>query len=263
MPRLVPDYGSKSARLVLTGEAPGRDEDRFGAPCVGSAGRMLCGDWLKELDINLKREDFYITNLYPYRPPANNITLIPRVEIAHWQKELHKRLAELEDPWLIIPTGSYALQALLKNPKAKITDYRGSILKYWDLNGRKVKMIPTLHPASAFYHRANVTLCMADWKRIAQEQHTRKLNLPQLNLEIHPTVRRVEEFAQECERYPEAPLAVDIETNPRERKILMIGFALRTNESITIPWRKEFMEVIRRLCGNANPKVMQFGQYDV
>src|SRR2546430_7251114 len=39
--KAVPGEGMPSARVMLIGEAPGRDEDQRGQPFVGAAGRFL------------------------------------------------------------------------------------------------------------------------------------------------------------------------------------------------------------------------------
>ena len=60
--------GSPKAKLMIIGEAPGREEDEQGKPFVGQAGQLL-NKMLAA--INLHREDVYITNVIPWRPPNN------------------------------------------------------------------------------------------------------------------------------------------------------------------------------------------------
>ena len=38
----VPGIGPESAKVMIIGEAPGRDEDRDGFPFIGQAGQYLC-----------------------------------------------------------------------------------------------------------------------------------------------------------------------------------------------------------------------------
>src|ERR1700752_1112418 len=64
----VPGFGSAEAEMVFIGEAPGKSEDKLGRAFVGAAGKFL-DEMLAE--INLKREDIYITNIVKYRPPNN------------------------------------------------------------------------------------------------------------------------------------------------------------------------------------------------
>ena len=60
--------GNPKAKLMIIGEAPGREEDEQGKPFVGQAGQLL-NKMLAA--INLQRENVYITNVVPWRPPNN------------------------------------------------------------------------------------------------------------------------------------------------------------------------------------------------
>ena len=60
--------GNPGARLMIIGEAPGRDEDRMGVPFVGADGQLL--DKMIA-SIGLDRASVYLTNLLPWRPPGN------------------------------------------------------------------------------------------------------------------------------------------------------------------------------------------------
>src|SRR3712207_8748568 len=57
--RSVPGDGKYTARVMIIGEAPGKEEDETGKPFVGAAGRFLN----KVLEgTGLDRSDFFITN---------------------------------------------------------------------------------------------------------------------------------------------------------------------------------------------------------
>lgn len=66
--------GNPRARVMILGEAPGRDEDLAGRPFVGRAGQLLDRMFAA---IGLARsahhaeEALYITNVLPWRPPHN------------------------------------------------------------------------------------------------------------------------------------------------------------------------------------------------
>ncbi|MBT8455620.1 MAG: uracil-DNA glycosylase, partial [Alphaproteobacteria bacterium] len=66
--------GEPSARVMIVGEAPGRDEDIEGRPFVGQAGQLL--DRMFDA-IGMDRtspdpaKSIYITNILPWRPPQN------------------------------------------------------------------------------------------------------------------------------------------------------------------------------------------------
>ena len=71
---LVFGDGNPKARVLVLGEAPGRDEDLEGRPFVGRAGQLLDRMFAA---IGLSRgaerpeQALYITNVMPWRPPQN------------------------------------------------------------------------------------------------------------------------------------------------------------------------------------------------
>src|SRR3954454_11296022 len=66
--RLVFADGNPQARVMFVGEAPGREEDIEGLPCVGRSGQLL-NRMLAA--IGLDRSSAYIANVIPWRPPGN------------------------------------------------------------------------------------------------------------------------------------------------------------------------------------------------
>src|SRR5258706_3379452 len=88
--------GTPEGRIMLIGEAPGRDEDEQGLPFVGRAGqlldRMLAG-------IGLDRRKVYITNVLNWRPPQNRD---PSPEEAAAFLPFLQRHIEPADPKLLI-----------------------------------------------------------------------------------------------------------------------------------------------------------------
>src|SRR4029077_3733979 len=66
--QLVFADGNPQARLMLVGEAPGRDEDIEGLPFVGRSGKLL--DLMLKA-IGLDRTQAYIANIIPWPPPDN------------------------------------------------------------------------------------------------------------------------------------------------------------------------------------------------
>ncbi len=66
--------GNPGARVMVIGEAPGRDEDLDGRPFVGAAGqlldRMFAAIGLSR-DATHADEAIYIANVLPWRPPQN------------------------------------------------------------------------------------------------------------------------------------------------------------------------------------------------
>ena len=65
---LVFGVGDEHARVMIVGEAPGKNEDLQGEPFVGAAGKYL-DELLGYAGLN--REDVYIANVLKCRPPGN------------------------------------------------------------------------------------------------------------------------------------------------------------------------------------------------
>jgi len=128
--------GKPTARLLLVGEAPGRDEDLQGLPFVGRAGQLL-NKMLAA--INLAREDVYICNVLKCRPPDNRTPMPDEVE--RCSPYLEQQIA-LVKPVLIGALGLSAAQALLKT-KASMASMRGRRFEY-----RGIPLIATYHPAA-------------------------------------------------------------------------------------------------------------------
>ncbi len=251
----IPDEGRRDARIVLISEAGGKWENIKRRPFVGPSGSKLAEWWEP---VGLARPDFYITNVYPYQPPGNRIAAIKKPVMGHWIKELHKRLAKLEGPYVIVPTGNTALHAL--TGLRGITKYRGSILSYTDLNGRKIKVIPTLHPALTFYEKkASIErTCKTDWARIARDSKFKQRKVIKRKILIHPSIPEVKRFIAKALK-AEA-LSVDIETPGR--KIACVGFAICRSRAICIPFSKKYRPFIEQLMASSVPKVFQNGHFD-
>ncbi len=132
----VPGEGSLSARLMLIGEGPGKQEDAQGRPFIGRAGLLL----EQMLDsIGLDRNMVYIANVVKCRPPKNRAPKPDEAEAC--LKYLWEQI-DLVDPDIILLLGATALNYVLDR-NLRITKSRG---KWFDLSGRP--LIATFHPAA-------------------------------------------------------------------------------------------------------------------
>ncbi len=138
--QLVFADGQPSARVMIVGEAPGRDEDLQGKPFVGRAGQLLD---LMFSHIGLSRDApagadaLYITNVLPWRPPQNRD---PKPDEMAMMMPFLERHVALIDPDIIVAMGNHACQALLG--KRGITRLRGN---WGEAMGKSV--LPMFHPA--------------------------------------------------------------------------------------------------------------------
>ena len=137
--QLVFADGSPEARVMLVGEAPGRDEDIEGLPFVGRSGQLL--DRMLAA-IGLDRKSVYIANVVPWRPPGNRTPTPQETAIC---RPFIERQIELVDPDFLICLGGAAAKELM-NTSEGILRLRGHWRDY-DTGRRKIHVMATLHPA--------------------------------------------------------------------------------------------------------------------
>ncbi len=133
--RLCLSRGSPEARLMLIGEAPGKDEDIQGAPFVGRAGQLL--DRMLAA-ISLTEADVYITNLVFWRPPGNRTPSPEEVQVC---QPFVERQIELLAPDILVFLGNAAAKQLTGATEG-IMKLRGKWLTY-----AGIRAMATLHPA--------------------------------------------------------------------------------------------------------------------
>jgi DNA polymerase len=132
--------GDPRARVMLIGEAPGRDEDIQGLPFVGRSGKLL-DRILAHVGLARRHEDparsLYITNVLPWRPPQNRD---PEPKEVAMMLPFLERHVELVDPEMLILMGNHACNAVIG--RRGITKLRG---RWTQGFGRPA--IPMLHTA--------------------------------------------------------------------------------------------------------------------
>ena len=131
--------GMAKARLMLIGEAPGRDEDLEGRPFVGRAGQLL--DKMLAA-IQLSEQDAHIANIVYWRPPGNRT---PTPQEAQVCRPFLERQVELVAPELVVLLGGAAAKHLLE-----VADGIMRIRGKWreiEIGSVKARAIATLHPA--------------------------------------------------------------------------------------------------------------------
>lgn len=130
--------GDPTARLMLVGEAPGRDEDLAGEPFVGRSGRLI--ERLVAEEIGLSRESCYIANVVKCRPPANRDPEPDEVRACRHFLEDQVRLV---GPDVVVTLGNFATRALLGTTEG-VTRLRGRAYPFGS-----AALVPTFHPAAA------------------------------------------------------------------------------------------------------------------
>ncbi len=137
--QLVFADGTPGSRVMLVGEAPGRDEDIQGLPFVGRSGQLL--DRMLAA-IGLDRTSVYIANVVPWRPPGNR-TPTPQETAAC--RPFTLRQVELSNPDFLICLGAPSAAELMGNTQG-ILKFRGRWHDF-QTGTRTIKAMATLHPA--------------------------------------------------------------------------------------------------------------------
>ena len=137
--------GNPMARIMLIGEAPGRDEDRQGKPFVGRSGqlldRMFAAIGLSR-DAEAPEEAIYISNILPWRPPGNRNPSVE--EIALCLPFIQKHMALIQ-PDIIVALGGVAAKQIL-DTSTGIMRLRGRWAEI-NVGGKATPVMPMFHPA--------------------------------------------------------------------------------------------------------------------
>ncbi len=160
----VPGEGDLDAQVMLIGEAPGRWEDEKGRPFVGAAGKLL--DKLLAL-AGFRREEVYIANVLKCRPPGNRD---PRPEEVRACTPFLDRQIRIIRPEVIMTLGRHSTGYLFSRAGLefrRVSDVRGRVYEV-EVLGLRVKLIPTLHPASALYNPSYRSVLESDFELLGR-----------------------------------------------------------------------------------------------
>ena len=145
----VPGEGPSPARVMLIGEAPGREEDLTGRPFVGRAGKLL--DRALE-QAGLQRSEVFITSIIKCRPPDNRKP--KQYEIRACHPYLRAQM-EILKPEIVCLMGNVATQAVLG--MNGITKLRGQIVQD--------RFLVTYHPAAVLRNKNLMGDFVSDLKK--------------------------------------------------------------------------------------------------
>ena len=147
--------GSREAKLMFVGEAPGAKEDETGIPFVGAAGKLLdkylCA-------VGISREEVYIANILKCRPPANRDPLPEEQDACI---EYLREQVRLIRPKVIVCLGRISAMRLIK-PDFKITKEHGVFFKK-----NEYTLCAVYHPAALLRDPRKKEDMYTDMKNIA------------------------------------------------------------------------------------------------
>lgn len=151
----VPGEGPIDAKIMVVGQAPGREEDKVGRPFIGRAGQFL-NELLRIAKI--KREKIYITSPIKCFPPNNRPP--KKSEIKACFPYLKKQIGII-NPKFFILLGKTAIDTLLGG--GKLEKIHGKLVKK---NGKFYFL--TYHPAAAMRFLKIKKLIEKDFRKLSK-----------------------------------------------------------------------------------------------
>lgn len=292
--------GPIPSRIMLVGEAWGRDEDDAKEAFVGVSGQEL-NRMLHEAGI--LRSECFTTNVVNARPPNNDLS----AWIAKAKKDItpshvqlrnkfvlpivaegyHQLLREIDAvrPNLIIAFGNVAMWAL--TGEWAILKWRGSLLQLsldcippgTDAQERPI-VIPMIHPAAVLREWSWRAVTLNDLRRARKHMESRVLVKPEWNFITQPSFAQVQEkltwLLSELNSRQET-LWLDFDLETRLGHISCVGISWTRMDAICIPfmssrnrqgyWTEEqeawIVWMLQRICCHKNASIRwQNGLYD-
>lgn len=148
--------GNENAKILLIGEAPGKQENEVGMPFIGKSGQQL-NSLLSEAGFN-PEQDIYFCNVVKCRPVKNNKDRKPsKQEIEACVNYLNCQI-EIIKPEVIILCGNTAKNIF--NITKSMKEVHGSCI---EKNG--LKLIPVYHPRASITNEVKLN----DFKKVRRK----------------------------------------------------------------------------------------------
>lgn len=244
--------GNKSAKLLLIGEAPGRNEDKEGHVFIGRSGKIL------QNVLNRHHIDYYITNAVRCRPTKDGKNKTPTpTEIKCCTAFTMKLIQEIK-PKIIITLGKIPTKQLLPiNLGMKIA--RGKQFYHPELD---ITIIPTYHPA--YLARINDTLLYKQFEQDILLAYQMTLLPPKRLINTKPRTLSAPHEIEEYLRYllTKEIIAIDVETEGTDFNkdaITDISFCAKIGEGVHITWEdmEPYYELLDEIL--SSEKIMKVG----
>lgn len=234
--KICSPIGPMPSDMLFVGEAPGPDEDKWGAPFVGSAGKVL--DMVFQ-QTEIDRLSVAITNTimcWPGRGDDGQIAKPPAESIEACRDHLENTIQQV-NPRVIVALGATAFKALT-GAKTAIGKARGTAHKVV-IRGTERTVVPTYHPSYALRSGAAGNPASDKVQQIvADVRFAQSLLAPVKSGEYHvvKTTEDFDEFLAEARTWER--FAFDIETDGLPvlgTKIIGIAFSGRRGTGWYIP----------------------------
>jgi hypothetical protein len=169
-------------------------------------------------------------------------------------------------PNIIVLLGNEPLRFFQSDPKAKVAEWRGSLLMSSLPDLPPTKLIPIWHPTDVFKQWDEYRLFLFDLQRAAEEAASPELHLPQRDFDLSACFERAKLNLLSIEE--NVLLSLDIEGYVNN--LTCISFSQHPLRGFIVPWNTftleqqvELAPILARVLGNPRiPKVLQNSLYD-
>ncbi len=278
---IVNGRGPRHAKIALVGLGPGQKEDARGEPFIGPAGETARG-WLIAAGFHPAKDVYWLNStrcIGPKNKDGKEREPTPD-EVRNCRSFLMDEL-EWVDPDLIVPAGGIALENLYNEAKFEggkalpITRLRGAVLWQEELGK---KMVPILHPASAFHVWSNEKYGIADLtKALKESKQPDVFDEGVGKYTVCLDVESIEHLAELVETEA-GVLSLDTETTSLDWQtgsILCVGMSWQPGTGFVVPvlgfeakemWspadKKRVISALRRIFQSDVPKIGQNIRFD-
>lgn len=149
--------GNLHSPILFIAEAPGRNEDRDGVPFTGRSGELF--DRLLR-EIEMKREEIYLTNIVKCNPPGNRDPY-PNEQEACIPYLKYETL--LLRPKIIVCLGRIAAQRIIR-PDYRITREHGVFLER-----KNTWLTAVYHPSAVLRDETKLPQMQEDFRKIREK----------------------------------------------------------------------------------------------
>jgi len=222
--------GPKKAKIMLVGESPGQDDDLTGRPFVGSSGKLLNEIFL---ELNIDREDIYITHAVKCATPVDN-QKPGKTEVNACRECLYAEIKKIK-PNVIGCLGAIALDAVLR--RTGITKLQNNVFYSEELD---TKIVPVLHPAYILRNPGAYSSLQKGLKLIQRESKKKEKVTVATTKTKHidaSTPAKIDKVLAQLEKV--SAFAFDLETtslHPSEAKIILIALSWKIGLGVTVKW---------------------------
>lgn len=229
-------------RLMVVGEAPGRNEVRRMRPFVGRSGRYMAAGLST---LGLTREDVHWTNAVLCDCPDPRKMKDARKACA---QRLRDEITESGVP-IVMPVGAWALQSVLgRSKKPAIRKWRGTISRVAVAGGASggsrgsgahLLVMPTLHPAFVMRAPGWREVFEADFARLGRVMRE-GFTAPEEHPDRRIIIARDEDTLADALRGLEDVVGDDVETvglGPTQTDLVCLALA-DTKTAVVVPWSR-------------------------